>query len=75
MITAYPNPFTNSCHITSITNSKQIDVLDMYGKVITTQAGNNLISKYPEMQLKMEAYFIRVITDKGTYISKVILSR
>jgi len=74
LISIYPNPVKDIVNIAIKDNStiKTIELYDVQGRLLQTQFVNNVTS---ELNLSSRAngmYFIKINTDKGSKVEKVV---
>jgi hypothetical protein len=69
-ISIYPNPVSAVLHIQSNTAIKAIDLYDIQGRVIETTLGNKQSLDLSGRQKGV--YFLKITTEKGSKIEKVI---
>jgi len=70
-INIYPNPVSNQLNISSPVNLSHIQVLDITGKVLLSQAGNSHIMNIDVSSLSPGLYFVRL---NDQYVQKVTKS-
>lgn len=71
-VTIYPNPVKNWVTISSKENIKSVSVFDVQGRVLQTQIGNSKEIKLDLANRNNGVYFIKIQTEKGINVEKVI---
>ena len=71
-LTVFPNPFENTISINSETEMRKIEVFNSLGILIDTHIINSKTFSYTEPKLITGFYFIKIETEKGTQIKKVV---
>ena len=70
MLNIYPNPVKNTLYIDSPIDIKKVLIFDINGHVIDQQ--NNMDNIINTSQLKHGVYFLKIITNYGESIKKII---
>jgi len=70
----YPNPAKDTIYIQGKNNLKEITVFDVNGRVLssTSVIGTQLEKELNVTELTQGIYFVRVVSDKGQFVSKLI---
>jgi len=70
----YPNPGSDFIYIKGKNNLKDISVYDLNGRVLNSISviGNQLEKKLDITKLTQGVYFVRVLSSKGQFVSKLI---
>lgn len=72
-ITLYPNPTADQCHIVSDNSViRDLSVFDIYGKTIRQMTVNDNSTVLEMGELPSGTYFVRIVSDKGTTVKKVV---
>jgi len=71
-ITVYPNPAKNLVSIDSNSNIKSIELFDIQGRILQTTIESGNAAKIDISGKSGGIYFVRVTTDKGIKVSKII---
>ena len=71
-VTMYPNPVKNWVTISSKENIKSVSVFDVQGRVLQTQITSNREVKIDLSNRSDGVYFIKIQTEKGIKVEKVI---
>ena len=66
----YPNPTSSTININSNFNIKSIQVYDIQGRILETVLGNNKMLDITDKSNGV--YFLKITTDKGSKIEKVV---
>jgi predicted ATP-grasp superfamily ATP-dependent carboligase len=69
-LTIYPNPVKNDLFIKSDLPIKKVEIYSLTGSLIITD--NNFIEKISVSTLSKGIYLLKVYTDKGVAISKIL---
>lgn len=72
--TLYPNPATNTVNIVSSIAIKQIEIVDLMGRVVVTKANvNNIAVQLNNLQLKTGVYVVKSTLSNNTTITKKLI--
>ncbi len=71
-ILVYPNPTTSVINIQSDFNMKSIQLYDVQGRLLQTSIENNTNAVIDISQKTTGIYFLKITSDKGTKIEKII---
>lgn len=71
-VSVYPNPVTDEFKISSDYKIESIELFDMNGKLIRTALVNTNISVQDVHSLNKGTYIVRIRTDKGTVVQKIV---
>lgn len=68
----YPNPFKEMLHVEASVTIRQIEITDALGRVVTDLSVNDTNTDLNQSDLPAGLYFLKVNTDKGSAIKKLI---
>lgn len=71
-IAVYPNPATTEVTVKSNNNIKSIQLYDVQGRIITASLTDTLESKIDVSNYGSGIYFIKIITEKGMQVQKLL---
>jgi hypothetical protein len=71
-IAVYPNPATTEVTVQSNNNIKSIQLYDVQGRIIKTSLTDTLESKLDVSSYGSGIYFIKIITEKGMQVQKLL---
>ncbi|MBK8600746.1 MAG: T9SS type A sorting domain-containing protein [Flavobacterium sp.] len=71
-VSGYPNPAVNEVTITADNNIKSIQLYDAQGRIILTRLMDDLESKIELSSYSKGIYFIKITTEKGAQVQKLI---
>ncbi|MBR5027800.1 MAG: T9SS type A sorting domain-containing protein, partial [Bacteroidales bacterium] len=71
----YPNPATNNVRIASDATIEQVEVINVAGVVVMKEYVNNNSAMLNVEKLNNGIYAVRVRTNKGTSIQRMVVSR
>lgn len=72
LVTVYPNPTKDRITISAANNINSIQLYDIQGRLLQTVLENNITSVVDLTQRPSGVYFLKVTTDKGVKIEKII---
>jgi serine protease len=74
----YPNPFSNTLTIQKLnqeTQFRNVQILSLDGRILLNQTLQNVENEYvitPKEPLSMGIYFLKIETDKGVLVKKIV---
>ncbi len=71
-IAIYPNPAVNEVTITADNKIKSIQLYDAQGRIILTRLTDDLASKLEVSSYSKGIYFIKITTEKGAQVQKLL---
>ncbi|WP_298221559.1 leucine-rich repeat domain-containing protein [Flavobacterium sp.] len=71
-VTVAPNPTKNMVHITAKDNITSLQLYDVQGRIIQTMTANSLAIDFDLSQKTNGIYFLKVYTEKGVKVEKII---
>jgi len=71
-VAVYPNPAVNEVTITADSKIKSIQLYDAQGRIILTRLMDDLESKLDISSRSKGIYFIKIITEKGAIVEKLM---
>ncbi len=71
-VSVYPNPAVNEVAITADNKIKSIQLYDAQGRIILTRLMDDLESKIELSSYSKGIYFIKITTEKGAQVQKLI---
>jgi hypothetical protein len=72
-ITVYPNPAQSVIHVVTDIPAQRINLVDMTGRVVLSNINPTTQTGIDVSTLNKGIYFVQVITDKGTAVSRVVV--
>jgi len=72
LFSLYPNPTSSKVNIISTDKVQVLQLLDMQGRILQTQTANEKQATIDLTEKAKGIYFLKVSTDKGTAIEKIV---
>ena len=72
LVKIYPNPTTNVLNIETVSNLKSIDLYDVNGRILEINKLNHNRAVFDFSKYKVGLYFVKITTEDGSKIEKII---
>jgi hypothetical protein len=71
-VRVYPNPASNEVFVSANSSIKSIQLFDVHGRIISTSLINDTKSKLNITAYSKGVYFLKVMTNTGSKVEKII---